>query len=227
MTGSRTIAVGVSFLLLSAGAAHAQTPARYRDFRLGDTLASVSAAAGVAAAQARTITVRPATVQDLEWRRPYTLTGDTAPDPVEQIAFSFYNDQLSRMAIDYARDRTDGMTDADMIEGISAMYGDPVVPVGEGGVAVAGGEPSAARVAAWGDAEHTAVLYRSIFGSRFKLVVTAVRLDALAGAARSDALLLDKRDAPQRERAREQKDADDARAAQEKARTANKAAFKP
>jgi hypothetical protein len=40
-------------------------------------------------------------------------------DPVERIVFSFCNDQLFRVAIDYGHDRTEGMTDADMVEAIS------------------------------------------------------------------------------------------------------------
>jgi len=43
----------------------------------------------------------------------------------------------------------------------------------------------------------------------------------------AQALRLEGRDAPQRERARQQKEAETERAATEKARSANKAAFKP
>jgi hypothetical protein len=34
---------------------------------------------------------------------------------VKQIVFSFYDDQLSKMVVDYEQDRTAGMTDADLI----------------------------------------------------------------------------------------------------------------
>jgi hypothetical protein len=35
-------------------------------------------------------------IQELAWRRPYFVSGTTAlqTDPVQQIVFSFYNDQL-------------------------------------------------------------------------------------------------------------------------------------
>ena len=59
------------------------------------------------------------------------------------------------------------------------------------------------------------------------MIVTAVRLDALARVAEARALRLDDREAPQREIARQKKEADDARASHQKARVANKAAFKP
>jgi hypothetical protein len=37
--------------------------------------------------------------------RPYSVGGGT-PDTVQQIAFSFFNDQLFRMVVDYDRERT-------------------------------------------------------------------------------------------------------------------------
>lgn len=45
------------------------------------------------------------------------------PKDGSQIAFGFYNDQRFRLIIDYGRDQTEGMTDADMVEAISTMYG--------------------------------------------------------------------------------------------------------
>jgi hypothetical protein len=36
------------------------------------------------------------------------------------------NDQLFRVVVDYASDRTEGMTDDDMIEAIGVVYGTPV-----------------------------------------------------------------------------------------------------
>ena len=59
------------------------------------------------------------------------------------------------------------------------------------------------------------------------MVVTSVRLEVLARTADAEAIRLDQRDAPRREIARQKKEADAMRAAQEKARLANKAAFRP
>ena len=82
---------------------------------------SVSALANVAATDAKTIHQRPAVMQELEWRRPYVVSGSTGPqtDLVERIVFSFYNDQLFRLVIAYDRQRTDGMTSGDMTEALS------------------------------------------------------------------------------------------------------------
>jgi hypothetical protein len=119
------VAIVTLGLVLSTQSLQAQDRSRYRDFQLGSDLQSVSALANVAATDAKTIHQRPAVMQELEWRRPYVVSGSTGPqtDPVERIVFSFYNDQLFRLVIAYDRQRTDGMTSGDMIEALSQTYG--------------------------------------------------------------------------------------------------------
>jgi hypothetical protein len=228
-----TRAVGMSALalVLTAHAVQAQDKAQYRDFRLGSSLAAVSAQVNGSASDARMVHERPAVIQDLQWRTPYFAAGSNEPqrDPVQQILFSFYNDQLFRMAVDYDRQRTDGMTDADMIAALSQTYGVSARPLtapaskGASQIAVASGT----AVARWGDAGYSLVLFRSSIGTGFQLVVTSTRLDALARTADAQAVLMDEREAPLREIARQRKDAEDARVLQEKARLANKATFRP
>jgi hypothetical protein len=70
------------------------------------------------------------------------------------------------------------------------------------------------------------VLYRS-YSSNFRIIVASPRLEALARTAGIEAIRLDDREAPKREVARQKKETDDLRASQEKARLANKAAFRP
>jgi hypothetical protein len=84
-----------------------------------------------------------------------------------------------------------------------------------------------APIAQWGDVDYLVGLYRSSFASEFRVVVTSPRLEALARTAAAEAIRLDEREAAQREVDRKQKEADDTRAAQEKARLANKATFTP
>ena len=225
----RALGIGVLGVLWCVSVGHGQTAAHYRDFQLGSDVASVAAVTGVAAAEAKTVRSRPAMLQEMEWRRPYGRSGETIADPVQQIAFSFYNDQLFRLVIDYDRDRTEGMTDADMVEAISGMYGTTVKPTATAGRAPLAGvdAESGTRLAGWGNGDYAAVLYRASYASGFRLIVTSIRLNALARTAEAKALQLDERDAPQRERARQKKEADDARLLTEKARLANKAAFKP
>ena len=206
--------------------------AQYRNFALTSSLATVSTAAGVPASAAKTIHDRPAVLQDLQWRSSRWIAGSMEPstDPVEQIVFSFYNDQLFRVVVDYARDRTAGMTDADMVDGIAAVYGTPDKRAASGTRVVASQTDieSGAAVARWGDGGHSVVLYRtSMYGDGFRLIVTELALDRLARKATIDAERLDVRDAPRLEVARQKKVRDDGRAAAEKARAINKAVFRP
>ena len=170
-------------------------------------------------------------MQELRWRRPYALSGATPAqtDPVQEIVFSFYIDQLSKMVIDYDRDRTAGLTDADLVDAISTEFGLRLKP------GVKAGQPAApsidaesgTRIARWGDADYAVVLYRLSYASGFRLIVTSPRLEALARTAVAQAARLDEREAPQREIARQKKEADERAESEAKARLANKAAFRP
>jgi hypothetical protein len=215
---------------LSWSALRAQDRPQYRDFQLGSNLPSISALVGVAASEAKTIHQRPSVMQELQWQRPYSSSTSTlaGTDPVKQITFSFYNDQLSRMIVDYDRDRTIGMTDSDLIEAISTAYGPPLKIVARTGRTVSHiEEESGTPVARWGDAGYSVVLYRSSYASGFRMIVASPRLEALARTAEVQALRLDELEAPRRELERQKKEAADTRISQEKARVVNKAAFRP
>src|SRR4030095_3660778 len=127
MTTARTPAVAGLGFVLSTQSLQAQNRPEYRGFQLGGSVLSVSTLTKVAASEARTIHLRPAFMQELQWRPSFFLNGSGTlqTDSVRQIVFSFYNDQLSKMAVDYDTDRTAGMTDADMSDAISTKYGPP------------------------------------------------------------------------------------------------------
>lgn len=231
MMRSRTLAVCVGLVCCSIHALGEQDVSRYRNFDLGSDLASVSTLAGLTSSEARTIHERPAVLQDLEWTPSHWTSGSTAAstDPVEQILFSFYNDQLFRVVVDYGRERTEGMTPADMIEAISAVYGAPLPRTPrEARVASRVEIESGSPQARWGNSEHTVVLYQtSSYGATFRLIVTDSRLENLARKAAAQAERLDDREAPQRELALQQNERAEARAAAAKARAANKSMFRP
>lgn len=231
MMHARTLAICALGIACSTHALAGEGLSRYRDFELGSSVASVSALAGIAPSAAKVIHQRPALLQDLEWRPSRWTPGSTAAstDPVEQLLFSFYDDQLFRVVVDYGHERTEGMTAADMIEGITAVYGAPLPKASRaaGGVSRLETE-SGAPLARWGDSEHAVVLYQtSSYGGAFRLVVTDTRLDALARKAVAQAQRLDDQEAPRREIARQQKERDDGRTAAAKARAANKSVFRP
>jgi len=132
--------------------------------------------------------------------------------------------------VDYGHERTEGMTDADMIEAMSASYGTPSKPTSRASVRVASRleTESGSPVARWESTESAVVLYRtSSYGAAFRLIVTDVRLEVLARKAEAQARRLDDQQAPSREIARQKKERDDGRAAAEKARVTNKAVFRP
>jgi hypothetical protein len=218
-------------LVLATPALSGQSAPHYREFTLGSNLSTVSAQVKASAADVRPIRQRPALIQDLSWRAPYFIADSNEPrkDPVQQIVFSFYNDRLFRMAIDYDRQRTEGLTDADMIGALTEVYGPATTPkprtapTSTSRIDVTSGTP----VSQWGTAEYSVVLLRPSFGARFQVVVTSTQLDELARAADAEAVRLDQREAPLREIVRQKQDAEDARASQEKARAANKATFRP
>ena len=89
----------------------------------------VAQAANMGPSDARVIHQRPALIQELDWRPQYQSPSTRiAMDPVLEVALTFYNDQLFRITITYDQSRTDGMTNADVIDAVSATYGLAVVP---------------------------------------------------------------------------------------------------
>jgi hypothetical protein len=231
MMDARTFATGALGIVLLTSSIEAQGVAQYRNFALGSNVATVGNLTEVSALEAKTIHQRPALLQDLEWRPSRWIRGSMAEstDPVEHVVFSFYNDQLFRIVVDYSQNRTAGMTDADMIEAISTVYGPPATrPSGTVRVAPRLETERRSAVARWGDAVYAVVLYRSVsFGEGFRLIVTESALDDLARKATMQAARLDEQDAPRVEAARQKQQRDDRRAASDKARVANKAVFRP
>jgi hypothetical protein len=216
-------------LVLSAQVLGAQQPVKYREFQLGSGVASVATVTGAGPADTKIIHQRPALLQDLEWRPRYSSRG-SAPqtDPVDHMVFSFYNDQLYRVAVDYDARRTEGMTQADMITAISTTYGVASIP-GSRGVRAAEaqyGETDVA-LAAWGNTEYSLTLLHVSYQNAFRLIVSSTKLTELARVAGLEAVRLDALEAPQREIARQRKEADDARTTEEAAKRVNLPGFRP
>ena len=225
------VGVGVLGLLLCGTASSAQDLGRYREFELGSDVAVVSTVTGTAASDLKVIHHRPAVIQELTWRPRYGARRAASPDTesVEQVVFGFHDGRLFRVTVDYDREQTKGLIDADMVEAISAVYGPQVKPsVSRRRQAPSVYDDPGAPIAQWGNADNSVMLYRlSSYATSFRLVVTAEPIAALARTAAARALVLDAREAPRREAAREKKEAEDRRAAEEKARSTNKETFRP
>jgi hypothetical protein len=188
MTDVCSVAAGAAAAAVAAKALDARDLSRYRAFELGAGIAAICALTGIAAADATAVEVRAALVHELEWR-PSRRTTEPAGDPtdvVERVVFSFLDDRLFRILVDYGSDRAEARADTDLIEVISVVYMPTLkrsraVASVPGDVDVESGSP----MARWTDAKHAVVLYgTSTYRNVYRLIVTD---DVLADYARQDA----------------------------------------
>jgi hypothetical protein len=215
-------------ILLTSGSVAAADLGTYREFKIGASTADVIMRTGAVERDVKTLHERPALLQELSWRPRYaTGRHSTDRDSVATIVFSFIDHQLFRMAIDYDRSSTEGLTDKDMIASLSAMYGPPSTQRPVPSRPVFDSLATATVMALWRQGDATLTLTQSPYGGGFSLVITSIPLEALARKAQATAVIMDAREAPVREAARAKEQADAARAAAEKTRTTNKATFKP
>jgi hypothetical protein len=230
MGSVRAAALAFVAFVLGAHPLFAQEPFRYREFALGTSLASVVTISGARESEGRTLHVRPATIQELEWRTRYARPGTPLVDPVHDVLFSFCDNQLYRLVVTYDRDRMEGLTDDDVIASLSATYGVPLLRNASTARRAMQTDLAAGTmiVAQWEDAASLLTLRRGTYSSpQYQLELISKTLDARARAAIKEALRLDTQEAPQRERDQRTKEVADARVASEKARVVNKAAFRP
>jgi hypothetical protein len=198
----------------------------YRGFVLGTSLASVMAKTGDSVAQPRTIHSRPALLQELTWNPTAPLRLAEGADPVQRIVFHFVDDQLYKILVEYDRDRTAGLTKADLIAALGLTYGT------RGALPPASTRPgysldSSVTVARWQQTDATVDLKHYEYGGGFGLAVTSPRLERAALAGTRAALVIDAREAPLKEAALiKQRDAQERETAA-KRRSTNKDAFKP
>jgi len=207
-----------------------QTPdlSRYREFRLGMTLPAVAKQTDMELSDATIIHQRPVLIQEMDWRLPPTLDSSSAPDPVESIVFSFYSGELFRMAVNYAVDRTEGLSEADLIKAISATYGAAARPAGKTTLVSLSLSDVASDqlIARWETAQYSISLVRSSGDSSFGMLLLSKGMNSQARTASAEGTRIEEREAPQREIARQKQQAEDERAAEAKARQANQAAFR-
>jgi hypothetical protein len=215
--------------VLSVQVIFAQDISKYRDFQLGMNLSAVTGQAGMEAAQAKLIYERPAVIQELEWRPETSVGSPSSPDPVKEILFGFYGNQLYRIVVNYDEDNTEGLRDQDLIEVISAKYGKPSMPAA---MIISSSSSqiysdSEKVIARWEDSEYSLNLFRFAYKSSYGMIIFSKRLDILAKTAIAESIRLNDLEAPQREIERQRKQDEEKLAAGQKARAANKANFRP
>jgi len=218
----------VAVSLLSGPTVFAQDLSRYRDFVLESSVDAVAAASGVRATEAQTLHERPAKIQELQWRAPYVNPASAAADPVHDVAFAFFNDALYQVVVTYNRDRTQGLTNDDIIQSLSASYGAP----GLKSAITRTGLPVGALLennvlAQWNTAVSSLTLLRDTYSPEFQLVLSSKALTAQAQSAIRESVRLDALDAPRLEAEQRKKEVKETDAARDKTRSTNKGAFRP
>jgi hypothetical protein len=217
--------LALAWTMLSVGTVFAQNLASYRDFRLGASLSATATQAEISN-EPRILHRRPALLQELMWQPSRAAETSWRPDPVRKVVFSFYNDELFRVVVDYDPQRTEGLTAADVIEVLSTTYGlatltatgflpSPTVSPGRGNL-----------IASWENTNH-AVSLTSSSPSTFALVIVSKAVDALAQVATADAIWMDRLEAPQRDVERRQQQTQEDRDQEATLRRANKSTFRP
>jgi len=210
--------------------AGAQEAGSYRDFQLGSSVTAVSMLTDTRRSDVTVVHERPALMQELRWMpSSFGPASRSRGEGIELVVFGFYENQLYRLAIDYDRATTKGMTDRDMVDAISSSYGPPSSSnIASDGTDRRGAEAVASRIVArWNGPGYAVAVTRWSYGGAWRLVVESTALAALAHTGDARAIALDVQEGPQQEaeRARrDQQNRDDADAA---ARTANKAVFQP
>ena len=228
MNSARRFFIAVAALILSAHVASAQDVSRYRGYILESSLESVAAISGARAIDAKTLHERPATIQELEWRAPYVSSGTDLADPVGAMTFTFINDALYQVVVSYDRERTEGLTNSDIIDALTVTYGAPVVRSPKMQAArPAAAHPDTIVLAQWDTALASLTLVGGTYAPEFQLILISKPLSMRARNASRQALKMDAAEAPQRESDQRKKEAAAAGAAREKIRATNKAAFRP
>ena len=227
MKGAASAAV-VMVLGFGGQLASAQDLSRYREYVLGLSLEAVVVASGADRTDARTVHERPAVIQRLLWRTPTVRSEEFSADPVRRVAFSFYNDALYQIVVDYDRQRTAGLTNSDLVESVSAAYGPAVLASAKTRFDVpSDGAPGSIVVARWQGADELLTLLRAEASPDFQLVLESKSAGARARQAIRESIRMDTVEAPRREVEQRRRDASDAAAEKDKARVTNKAAFRP
>jgi hypothetical protein len=227
MIRTRPVVLAASVLLIGQ-IASAQEMSRYRAYALESSLDAVIAASGVRPENVQTLHERPARIQELHWRAPYVGSGSTSADPVQEIAFSFYNDALYQVVVNYDPDRTEGLTNTDIVNFISVAYGAPTLATARTRTSPPeGASPDSIVLARWESTESRLTLVRGTYKPEFQLILISKSLSTSARSAIREAVRLDDIEAPRREVEQRKTASRDASAARDKTRITNKAAFRP
>ena len=144
--------------------------------------------------------------------------------PTLTCRLTFHRGRLARIVATYERDRTAGMTDADLHAAFTATYGTAMLVPTPTAAGVAG-EP--VTIGRWGDAETLVVLWREDYPRRIHVSISSVAEDRTMQEAVASGKRLDAIEGPARDIVRRATEDFAARQRTAKIRSDNNATFKP
>ena len=197
----------------------------YRGITLGDSVQVVVDQLKVPITEVKVVHERPTLVQQLTWRPHRFISGTSIePDSLAEMVLTFHLGQLARISVAYDRERTEGMTNADLLEAMSSTYGTSLLlPTPQ--PPLASTDPEV--FGSWKDDATLVVLWRERYPRRVGLTITSIAADLAMQEAIESGVRLDATEAPARDLARRTAEATALRTRDEKVRRDNKAAFKP
>ena len=217
-------AATLTLIVLSSSLIGAQDLTKYRNFSMGASLASISKLVDTRLNEVSVTHQAPVLIQELIWWPVASSGSSRKPESIEQVKFSFCDNELYKIVATYDETPTKGMTADDMVQAISTTYGIPTRstddPSGASRLSYAGAD---VQVAVWENAESSVVLSHSPVSSAFQLTLLSKPRNAKAEAGIAEDVKQETESAPQKETARIKKDADDLEAL----RQANLKSFKP
>ena len=157
------------------------------------------------------------------------MSGSTvAPDPLADMVLTFHLGRLVRIVATYDRERTVGLTDADLEELLSEAYGVALLRSTLREVPSADSSLAPRRtVSLWADADTTVGLWREEYPARVGLTISETAADRALQQAIADGARLAAAEAPQREREKQAAAKAAVKERDAQIRLENKAKFKP
>ena len=122
---------------------------------------------------------------------------DSAHDPVADMVLTFHLGRLARIAVTYDRERTAGLTNADLHEAMSSVYGTSLLlstPIQSTLTPPARPEV----MGRWEDAGTLVLLWREHYPTRVGLTIVSISADREAQVAIADGLRIDASEVPAR-----------------------------
>jgi hypothetical protein len=227
----RSLAVTACAVLFGVShLASAQDLSRYRDIAFGSSAAAVVAITGANPADVKVVHQRPAFIRELTWRPQYAV--GRSPGRIEaarEITFRFYDDELFSIVVVYEARLVEGLTNADIIDAVSGVYGPATLPLPSPPPAAvpSGSLNRSTAIARWHSTDYEFTLMREAYPATFRLIGVSSSLETAARAAETEATRLDQQEAPRRLAEQAAADAERKKAAAEKTRMTNKGEFRP